>query len=70
MPHVEQGHEFIERGFILRGSEAVDVPEQQEGFDGGQIPPELILLAEHQREDPPVGVLALGGVKARYARAP
>jgi hypothetical protein len=42
----EQVDEFIERASVVGLGQTIDRPQQGEGFDGGQVPPQLILLAE------------------------
>ena len=61
---LEQLDEFIEGGLALRLGQAVDVPQQMEGLDGGEVPPQLILLAE----DDPVNRFAVSRLltKAGY----
>jgi hypothetical protein len=66
---VEEVDELVEGGLELVLRQAVDGAEEMERLAGGQIPPELVLLAEHEGEEAAVGVLALRGVEAeRRAR--
>ena len=65
---VEQRDQFVERGLPLVAGQAVDVPQEQEGLAGGQVPPQLVLLAEDKGEEAAVGVFALGGIETRDAR--
>ncbi len=45
----------------------IDLLVQAKRLLGGQIPPELVLLAHHQREPAAIGVLALPGHEAHHA---
>ncbi len=47
--------------------DAVDLLVQAERLGGGQVPPELVLLAHHQGEAAAIGVLALPGDVAHHA---
>jgi len=67
-PHVEEVDELVERLLVLAAVEPVDVPQEQERLDRGQVPPELVLLAQHEGEQPAVGVLALRRVEAGHPR--
>ena len=49
------------------GGDAVDFGVQFEGLAGGQVPPELVLLAEQQGELPAVAVVAFPGDVAEHA---
>ena len=51
----------------LRRVDAIDLLVQAERFGGGQVPPELVLLAHHQREAAAIGVVALPGHVAEHA---
>ena len=68
--HVEFGadgekvDEFVEGGFELSFRNAVDGAEEIEGLDGGEIPPELVLLTEDEGEEAAIGVFAFGGIEA------
>jgi hypothetical protein len=62
--HGEKIDEFVECLPVLVGGQPVNVAQQQKRFDGGQIPPELVLLAEHEGEDAAVGIFALGGIES------
>ena len=64
-PHPEQIRELVEGLLVLGRRDAIDVPEEQERLHGGEIPPKLILLPEHEGKDPAVGVLPLGGIETR-----
>ena len=67
--HGEKVEQLVERRLILFGGQAVNVPEEEKGLDRGEIPPELVFLAEHQGEDAPVGVFPPRGVESGHARA-
>ena len=58
----EEGDEFVEGFFVVGGGQAVDVTQKEEGFLGGQIPPELIFLSHHEGEEAAVGGFAFGGI--------
>ena len=60
----EEVDEFVERGFELRLGDAVDRAEEIEGLDGGEVPPELVFLAEHEGKETAVGVFAFGRIEA------
>ena len=51
-----------------RRVDAVDLLMEAERLGGGQVPPELILLAHHEREAAAIGVLALPGHEAQHPR--
>src|SRR6185312_10507600 len=61
----EQFDQLLEGPPVVGGREAVDRAEEGEGLAGGQVPPELVLLAQDQGEDPPVGVFAPARIEAR-----
>ena len=48
--------------------DAVDAGVELEGFARGQVPPELVLLAQQQRELAAVAVVAFPGHVAQHAR--
>ena len=50
-----------------RRLDAVDLLVQAERFVGGQVPPELVLLAHHQREAAAIGVFAFPGDMSHHA---
>jgi len=43
---VEQGNEFVEAALVVGGGHFIDVAQQVEGFDDGQVPPQLGALAK------------------------
>ena len=58
------------RAVELVGFDPVDLLMQAEGLGGGQIPPELVLLAHHQGEAAAVGVFSFPGDVAQYPGDP
>ncbi len=63
----EQVDQLVLRASTLLGLDAIDLLMQPERFGGGQVPPELVLLAHHEREAAAVGVVALPGHEAQHA---
>ena len=49
-----------------RGLDAIDLLVQAERLGGGQVPPELVLLAHHQGEAAAIGVFAPPGHEAHH----
>ena len=49
------------------GVDAIDLLMEAERLGGGQVPPELVLLAHHQGEAAAIGVVALPGDVAQHA---
>jgi len=68
--HAEHGGKLIAGPLEAGGLDAVDLLVQAERLGGRQVPPELVLLAHHQGEPPPVGVFALPGEVAEDAGRP
>ena len=66
---VQQIDELVVRVLELVGRDAVDLLMEPERFGGGQVPPELVLLAHHEREPAAVGVVAFPGDEAEHACA-
>ena len=65
----EEFDEFVE-GFVeLLGRERVDLALELEAIRGGKVPPELILLAHHERKLPSKRVDALRGDESENLRA-
>jgi hypothetical protein len=66
----EQFGHFGDGAFDARVGDAVDAGVEFEGFAGGQIPPELVLLAEQQRELAAVTVFAFPRHIAQHRASP
>ena len=66
----EQFGQLAEGTTELVGRQRVDFAMELEAVGGGQIPPQLVLLAHDQREAAAEGVGPLPGHKAQYAALP
>ena len=67
VPHVEHLRQLVQRMLKHGAGDAVDPGIEREGFLGGQIPPELVLLSEQQRKLAPVAVVAFPRCVAQHA---
>ncbi len=67
LPHFEQARQLVEPALEDGRLDPVDFPVQAERFLRRQIPPELVLLAHHQRKAAAKRVVALPGRVAQHA---
>jgi hypothetical protein len=55
---------FFSTSSSFTSSSSDALKQEIERLDGGEVPPELVFLAQHEGEEPAVGVFALGRVEA------